>query len=111
MMRLASIIFGFAILTACDKPNDGLGNHKSEVGRFAYYPPVGEMPAVLLDTITGCVEMFEPAVSEDNPKDVAWWRRYSDFGVPLVTYENGKVKEVPNSAPPQRCAKLKDARK
>jgi hypothetical protein len=24
----------------------------------------------------------------------------------LVTYENGQVKEVPNSAPPKRCAQL-----
>ena len=77
------------------------------VGRFQYYPPGGDMPAVLLDTQTGCVEIFEKITSLDNPKDVRWWRSYADTGKPHVTYENGKAAEVPDSAPPRRCLSLK----
>ncbi|MBU0826217.1 MAG: hypothetical protein KKA44_05570 [Alphaproteobacteria bacterium] len=84
---------------------------ENQIGRFQYYPPSGEMPAVLLDTVTGCVEVFGKAVSVDNPKDVSWWRSYSDTGVPEVTYVDGQPKEVAGSAPPKRCPQRENQKK
>jgi hypothetical protein len=96
----AVALFGLA---GCQAENVTARTDEPQVGRFQFYPASGEMPAVLLDTATGCVEMFGKAVSIDNPQDVSWWRRYEDTGVAEVTYENGQGKEVPNSAPPSRC--------
>ena len=84
---------------------------ENQAGRFQYYPPSGEMPAVLLDTVTGCVEVFGKAVSVDNPKDVSWWRSYADTGVPEVTYVDGQPKVVAGSAPPKRCPQRKYQKK
>jgi hypothetical protein len=122
-MRLIAICMLALCLSGCGEENSHgeLGKQNSEavttneskeyIGRFAYYPPAGEMPAVLLDTVTGCVEVFEKATSLDNPKDVAWWRHYADTPVPLVTYVNGKAKEVPNSAPPHHCPNFEESTK
>ena len=108
--RTAYIGMILVLISGCDKQRDH-NLVRSEVGRFQYYPPAGEMPAVLLDTVTGCVETFGKATSLENPKDVAWWRSYADGGVPAVTYENGKAISVPNSAPPQRCGRPKEENK
>jgi hypothetical protein len=92
------------LLSGCD----GLRQHqkeRAEIGRFQYYPPAGDMPAVLLDTVTGCVETFEKTTAVENPKDVKWWRQYADTGMPNTTYENGELKMIPNTTPPSRCPK------
>ena len=52
-------------------------------GRFQLVPAPGEMPAVLLDTATGCMEFVEKwtvqqAKPELGTKNVLWIRRQSD---------------------------------
>jgi hypothetical protein len=64
------------------------------------------MPAILLDTSTGCLERFVKLTAIDNPKQVWWVREYMDGVLPDVT--NGKA--VPDSGPPARCANEKPTR-
>ena len=76
-------------------------NHSEEdpVGRYEITPATADMPALILDTKTGCLERLVKMTSVENPKDVWWVRKYMDGAMPVVS--NGEV--VPNSAPPARC--------
>ena len=107
--KSALLLIAVFSICACDRHEEA--PERREIGRFQYYPPAGEMPAVLLDTATGCVEVFVPMVALENPKNVRWNRQYEDAGLPIVTYENGKPVDVPNTVPPQRCEQLKKANK
>ena len=108
-MKVGASLLMLCLLTGCAaEPAD---TARQEIGRYQFYPASGDMPAILLDTVTGCVERFTKATSVDNPKDVTWWREYMDGGIPRVATENGQSKEVPNSAPPQRCPKREELSK
>ena len=48
------------------------------VGRFQYHPANGEMPALVFDTATGCMEVIERWTLEENPKAIVWVRKTSD---------------------------------
>lgn len=76
---------------------------RADIGRFSYHPPAGEMPALIFDSATGCVETFEKLTMDDNPKDIRWARRFADMALPKVTYVNGQPRAVEGSAPPSRC--------
>jgi hypothetical protein len=94
-MRRLFILSGL-MLAGC---NVASAEH-DQIGRFAYYPASGEMPAVLVDTRTGCIERLVKMTSVDNPSQIWWVRQYMDGTLPGVA--DGK--EVPNSRPPARCA-------
>ena len=83
-----------------------------KVGRFQYFPASGDMPAVLLDTATGCLERLERLTSLENAKHVEWRRQYMDGVWPVMIYgNNGLPSPVPNSEPPKRCPKPAGAAK
>jgi hypothetical protein len=50
----------------------------SEIGRYQYYPAAGEMPALIFDTATGCMELIEKFVTDENPKAPIWIRSITD---------------------------------
>jgi len=73
-----------------------------EVGRFQFIPASENMPAVLLDTASGCLEIVEPMHGPHNTR-VMLVRKYADdvVGQSDPTLEFAPVQ--PNTAPPQRC--------
>jgi hypothetical protein len=105
-MRTALWFFPLCLLSGCS--GEPVATEQHEVGRYQFYPASGDMPAILLDTVTGCVERFTKLTSVDNPNDVSWVRQYMDGAIPRVAIENGQSKEVPNSRPPQRCVKREE---
>jgi hypothetical protein len=80
-------------------------NIEKQIGRFQFHPASGEMPAMVIDTSTGCLEQIVKLTSADNSKDVFWVRQYADGSLPRVV--DGKM--IPNSAPPRRCSEEKGA--
>jgi hypothetical protein len=78
----------FALLTGCDgSPNREHREH-SMVGRYQYYPASADMPAMLLDTTTGCIEHFVKLTSKINPQDVTWATRYVAVGLPTRSFSS-----------------------
>ena len=95
MRKFASLVAA-TVLVGCGNAAP-LAKQETNGVRYAYYPPSGGMPAVLLDTYTGCLETFIKLTSLDNPKDVSWARKYEDGSLP-----RGAASDF-NSRPPQRC--------
>ena len=93
----ASILLSTFLMVGCTADSSAGDEDNKQVGRYAYYPPAGEMPGILLDTVTGCTEIFVPLVDTENPEVVYWAREYS--GAPLVMpSEDGS-----QYGPPMRC--------
>ncbi len=100
-MRVSALILPLLIVGCAKAPQES-----AEIGRFEFHPAVGEMPAILLDTKTGCIESFERLGSLKNPKFVEWRRQYMDGVWPVMKYdENDLPTPIPNSQPPIRCPK------
>lgn len=100
-MRAFALLFPLLIVGCAKAPQE-----LSDNGRFEFHPATGEMPAILLDTKTGCIESFEKLTSVVNPKFVEWRRQYMDGVWPVTKYDDNDVPQiVPNSQPPKRCPK------
>jgi hypothetical protein len=125
--RMFIVLCTFVCLAGCDQHRDPDPRLQSEVVRYQYFPASGEMPAVLLDTWTGCIEHFVKLTSKTNSEDVTWARRFIEVGLPtgsfsgsyqipnadlskdsVARYPIGTRASVENLTPPLRC---KDAAK
>jgi hypothetical protein len=121
-MRLVIAFCALALVSGCGGISDHDSLRYSEVGRYEFYPASDEMPAVLLDTMTGCIEHFVKLTSKTNPQDVTWARRYIEVGLPTDSflgnyqlpvsdqnddkagrYPIGTQGSIENLAPPLRC--------
>jgi hypothetical protein len=51
---------------------------KDSIGRFQFYAANGEMPALIFDTATGCMEIIERFAVENNQRRTVWVRAVSD---------------------------------
>ena len=72
-------------------------NIEEQIGRFQFHPASGEMPPLLFDTATGCIEVFDKLVDGSNPAIVYWGRRYD--GAPMTEKDaDGNI-----VGPPIRC--------
>ncbi|QIG80505.1 hypothetical protein [Stakelama tenebrarum] len=69
-------------------------NGEATVGRFQFVPASGEMPAVVFDTVTGCIELIEKFVLDDGSNQTVWIRRISDEVI---------------AGTPKRCEKTEDS--
>ena len=100
-MKIPNLIAvaALALLGACSSERAP----SEPAGRFAFYPATAESPAILLDTKTGCLEEVVKLTALDNPKYISWARKYLDTTLPKVDASGPQPKEIPNSAPPQRC--------
>ena len=103
----ASIILLPLLIVGCAKAPQESG----EIGRFEFHPAADEMPAILLDTKTGCIESFEKLTSVNNPKLLEWRRQYMDGVWPVMKYDDDVPTPIPNSQPPTRCPKPQGALK
>ena len=103
MKFIAPAFFVLAIF-GCNKPDE---NHGYETGRYAYHPSAGDMPAIIIDTKTGCLERFVKLTGVDNSKEIIWVRQYADQSIQQVV--DGKL--LANSAPPKRCLSQQGKRK
>ena len=100
--HIALVVCLAAATAACEKPTERR-NVERNVGRYAFFPASAEMPAVLLDTRTGCLEQVQKLTAAENPQDVSWVRSYLDDTAPSIDKSGPTPKVIPDSAPPQRC--------
>ena len=50
----------------------------NQVGRFQYFSASGKMPALVLDSVTGCVETIEEWHTVEDAKKIVWLHQLSD---------------------------------
>jgi hypothetical protein len=50
----------------------------AQIGRFQFHSANGEMPALVFDSATGCIELIEKFTLDDKPKEVVWIRKVAD---------------------------------
>jgi hypothetical protein len=64
------VLFAVALGNASSSVMAQTANKASEVGRFQFFPKTDKMPAVIFDTVTGCIEFVEKYdVTPNKPGD------------------------------------------
>ncbi len=102
--RQSLLFIAIAVLSGCAAAEaQQPPTESSAVGRFAYHPPSGEMPAVLLDTVTGCLEVIEIWELEEPDKGRLFMRKYADNSLGQWDMSKEEPQEIPGTTPPQRC--------
>ncbi|WP_323800950.1 hypothetical protein [Parasphingorhabdus sp.] len=91
--------------------NKQIEDSRADIGRYSFHPAGAEMPAVIFDTATGCIETFEKLTSVENPKEIRWARRFADTTLPKITYIDGKPEAIDGTAPPHRCMTFEASKK
>ena len=104
-MRIALSIIAILLLSSCNKskPSNAEASEylknmrqrmaeQENLGRYQFHPASGEMPALVFDTSTGCVEMIEKFMLDSN-KRMVWMRSVSD------NVTDGAKKRCPASVP------------
>jgi hypothetical protein len=76
---------------------------EDSVGRYQFYPRSGDMPAVLLDTATGCLETVEKWTLDNPPGTPLLMRKYADNVMGQFDSSGKEPVEIPNTRPPKRC--------
>jgi hypothetical protein len=78
------------LLDGCTKPKESSpasdaayaaykqdARERDNLGRFQFHPANGEMPALVFDTSTGCIETIEKFML-DTDKKIVWMRSVQD---------------------------------